>query len=190
MELIIPLLVLLFLAGSISFLRPSKKMKFLAELRLSALKLGFKIDSSNAMKGMFKNDQSDLVSYQLRNTTFIKQGQFVREGDAMNLYDPASLKFDQNFQKSMLEYPNSAVLDNMVNALIGEIRQGNEASQNLHPLLLQLWHQNLNVDQDTPSIIRGHYETSQEGLSHFIHKITLPPTKEIVKGSGQPHYHS
>ena len=97
MELIIPLLVILFLAGSISFLRPSKKMKFLAELRLSALKLGFKIDSSNAMKGMFKNDQSDLVSYQLRNTTFIKKGQFVREGDAMILYDPASLKFDQNF---------------------------------------------------------------------------------------------
>ena len=97
MELIIPLLVILFLAGSISFLRPSKKMKFLAELRLSALKLGFKIDSSNAMKGIFKNDQSDLVSYQLRNTTFIKKGQFVREGDAMNLYDPASLKFDQNF---------------------------------------------------------------------------------------------
>ena len=97
MELIIPLLVILFLAGSISFLRPSKKMKFLAELRLSALKLGFKIDSSNAMKGMFKNNQSDLVSYQLRNTTFIKNGQFVREGGAMNLYDPASLKFDQNF---------------------------------------------------------------------------------------------
>ena len=97
MELIIPLLVILFLAGSIGFLRPSKKMKFLAELRLSALKLGFKIDSSNAMKGIFKNDQSDLVSYQLRNTTFIKKGQFVREGDVMNLYDPASLKFDQNF---------------------------------------------------------------------------------------------
>ena len=98
MELIIPLLVILFLAGSISFLRPSKKMKFLAELRLSAMKLGFKIDSSNAMKGIFKNDQSDLASYQLRNTTFIKKGQFVREGDAMNLYDPSSLKFDQNFQ--------------------------------------------------------------------------------------------
>ena len=97
MELIISLLVILFLAGSIGFLRPSKKMKFLAELRLSALKLGFKIDSSNAIKGMFKNDQSDLVSYQLRNTTFIKKGQFVREGDVMNLYDPASLKFDQNF---------------------------------------------------------------------------------------------
>mgnify|MGYP006254120351 CR=1 FL=1 len=99
MELIIPLLVILFLAGSIGFLRPSKKMKFLAELRLSALKLGFKIDSSNVIKGMFKNDQSDLVSYQLRNTTFIKKGQFVREGDTMNLYDPASLKFDQNFPK-------------------------------------------------------------------------------------------
>ena len=97
MELIISLLVILFLAGSIGFLRPSKKMKFLAELRLSALKLGFKIDSSNVIKGMFKNDQSDLVSYQLRNTTFIKKGQFVREGDVMNLYDPASLKFDQNF---------------------------------------------------------------------------------------------
>ena len=97
MEFIIPILVILFLAGSIGFLRPSKKMKFLAELRLSALKLGFKIDSSNVIKGMFKNHQSDLVSYQLRNTTFIKKGQFVREGDVMNLYDPASLKFDQNF---------------------------------------------------------------------------------------------
>ena len=97
MELIIPLLVILFLAGSVGFLRPSKKMKFLAELRFSALKLGFKIDSSSAIKGMFKNHQSDLVSYQLRNTTFIKKGQFVREGSAMNLYDPASLKFDQNF---------------------------------------------------------------------------------------------
>ena len=97
MELIIPLLVILFLAGSVGFLRPSKKMKFLAELRFSALKLGFKIDSSSAIKGMFKNHQSDLVLYQLRNTTFIKKGQFVREGSAMNLYDPASLKFDQNF---------------------------------------------------------------------------------------------
>ena len=97
MELIIPLLVILFLAGSVGFLRPSKKMKFLAELRFSALKLGFKIDSSSAIKGTFKNHQSDLVLYQLRNTTFIKKGQFVREGSAMNLYDPASLKFDQNF---------------------------------------------------------------------------------------------
>ena len=44
---------------------------------LEALKLGLKIDSSNAMKGMFKNNQSDLVSYQLRNTTFIKNGQFA-----------------------------------------------------------------------------------------------------------------
>ena len=112
MELIIPLLVILFLAGSISFLRPSKKMKFLAELRLSALKHGFKIDSSNAMKGMFKNNQSDLVSYQLRNTTFIKNGQFVREGGAMNLYDPASLKFDQNFpniEKKINQLPQSVL---------------------------------------------------------------------------------
>ena len=112
MELIIPLLVILFLAGSISFLRPSKKMKFLAELRLSALKLGFKIDSSNAMKGMFKNNQSDLVPYQLRNTTFIKNGQFVREGGAMNLYDPASLKFDQNFpniEKEINQLPQSVL---------------------------------------------------------------------------------
>ena len=99
MELIISLLVILFLVGSIGFLRPSKKMKFLAELRLSALKLGFKIDTSNDIKGMFKNDQFDFVSYQLRNTTFIKKGQFVREGDTMNLYDPVSLKFDQNFLK-------------------------------------------------------------------------------------------
>ena len=112
MEIIIPLLVIIFLAGSIGFLRPSKKMKFLAELRFSALKLGFKIDSSSAIKGMFKNHQSDLVSYQLRNTTFIKNGQFVREGGAMNLYDPASLKFDQNFpniEKEINQLPQSVL---------------------------------------------------------------------------------
>ena len=110
MELIISLLVILFLVGSIGYLRPSKKMKFLAELRLSALKLGFKIDSSNAIKGMFKNDQFDFVSYQLRNTTFIKKGQFVREGDTMNLYDPVSLKFDPDFvniEKKINQLPQS-----------------------------------------------------------------------------------
>ena len=53
MEIIIPLLVIIFLAGSIGFLRPSKKMKFLAELRVAALKLGFKVNSSITLKNKF-----------------------------------------------------------------------------------------------------------------------------------------
>ena len=124
-----------------------------------------------------------MLSWQMTLATTIN---YFQKAPVNQLFDIDAIyhwfkAFDQNFQKSMLEYPNSAVLDNMVNALIGEIRQGNEASQNLHPLLLQLWHQNLNVDQDTPSIIRGHYETSQEGLSHFIHKITQLPIALIRK---------
>ena len=72
MEIIIPLLVIIFLAGSIGFLRPSKKMKFLAELRVAALKLGFKINSSITLKNKFKNMQPNLVLYQIRNTTSIE----------------------------------------------------------------------------------------------------------------------
>ena len=110
MELIIPLLVIIFLAGSIGFLRPSKKMKFLAELRVAALKLGFKINSSIALKNKFKNMQPNLVLYQIRNTTSIEKGQFVRDENALKLYDPASLKFDPDFvniEKKINQLPQS-----------------------------------------------------------------------------------
>ena len=99
MEIIIPLLVIIFLAGSIGFLRPSKKMKFLAELRVAAMKLGFKINSSITLRNKFKNMEPNLVLYQIRNTTSIEKGQFVRDENALKLYDPASLKFDQDFVK-------------------------------------------------------------------------------------------
>ena len=109
MEIIIPLLVIIFLAGSIGFLRPSKKMKFLAELRVAALKLGFKINSSMTLKNRFKNMQPNLVLYQIRNTTSIQKGQFVRDENVLKLYDPASLKFDPDFvniEKKLINYHN------------------------------------------------------------------------------------
>ena len=110
MEIIIPLLVIIFLAGSIGFLRPSKKMKFLAELRVAALKLGFKINSSITLKNKFKNMQPNQVLYQIRNTTSIEKGQFVRDENALKLYDPASLKFDPEFvniEKKINQLPQS-----------------------------------------------------------------------------------
>ena len=110
MEIIIPLLVIIFLAGSIGFLRPSKKIKFLAELRVAALKLGFKINSSITLKNKFKNMQPNLVLYQIRNTTSIEKGQFVRDENALKLYDPASLKFDPEFiniEKKINQLPQS-----------------------------------------------------------------------------------
>ena len=50
MELLISLFVILFLVGAISFLKPSKKMKALSTVRMSASKEGFKIGSTNELK--------------------------------------------------------------------------------------------------------------------------------------------
>ena len=55
MELFISLFVILFLVGAISFLKPSKKMKALSEVRMSAAKEGFKIGSTNELRKKFKN---------------------------------------------------------------------------------------------------------------------------------------
>ena len=53
MELLISLFTILFLIGAISFLRPSKKMKALSAVRMSASKEGFKIGSTNELKKKF-----------------------------------------------------------------------------------------------------------------------------------------
>jgi glycerol-3-phosphate acyltransferase PlsY len=53
MELLISLITILFLIGAISFLRPSKKMKALSVVRMSASKEGFKIGSTNELRKKF-----------------------------------------------------------------------------------------------------------------------------------------
>ena len=47
MESLISVFIILFLIGAISFLKPSKKMKALSQIRMLAAKEGFKIGSTN-----------------------------------------------------------------------------------------------------------------------------------------------
>ena len=55
MELLISVFIIFFLIGAISFLKPSKKMKALSQIRLAAIKQGFKIGSTNHLREKFKN---------------------------------------------------------------------------------------------------------------------------------------
>ena len=55
MESLISIFIILFLIGAISFLKPSKKMKALSEVRMVAAKEGFKIGSTNELRKKFKN---------------------------------------------------------------------------------------------------------------------------------------
>ena len=58
MEYIVIILVVIFLIGSISFSMPSKKSKQIAQLRLDAVKLGFKISSLAYSNISFKSDDN------------------------------------------------------------------------------------------------------------------------------------
>ena len=69
MELLISLFVILFLVGAISFLKPSKKMKALSQVRMSAAKEGFKIGSTNELRQKFKNWSPQVAIYQIKNTS-------------------------------------------------------------------------------------------------------------------------
>ena len=53
MESLISVFIILFLIGAISFLKPSKKMKALSQIRMLAAKEGFKIGSTNELRKKF-----------------------------------------------------------------------------------------------------------------------------------------
>ena len=98
MELLISLFVILFLVGAISFLKPSKKMKALSTVRLSASKEGFKIGSTNELKTKFKNWSPQVAIYQIKNTSDHKNLHYLRIENKLKLYDPISFKYDKQFQ--------------------------------------------------------------------------------------------
>ena len=60
MGLIISLVIAVFLIGTFSYLRPSRKMRFLSDLRLEAIKLGFKINNSMELKHKFKKSKQKM----------------------------------------------------------------------------------------------------------------------------------
>ena len=98
MELLISLFVILFLVGAISFLKPSKKMKALSTVRMSASKEGFKIGSTNELKTKFKNWSPQVAIYQIKNTSDHKNLHYLRIENKLKLYDPISFKYEKQFQ--------------------------------------------------------------------------------------------
>ena len=98
MELLISLFVILFLVGAISFLKPSKKMKVLSQVRMSAAKEGFKIGSTNELRNKFKNWSPQVAIYQIKNTSDHKNLHYLRIDNRLKLYEPISFKYEKQFQ--------------------------------------------------------------------------------------------
>ena len=98
MELFISLFVILFLVGAISFLKPSKKMKALSEVRMSAAKEGFKIGSTNEIRQKFKNWSPQVAIYQIKNSSNHKNLHYLKIENKLKLYEPISFKYDSQFQ--------------------------------------------------------------------------------------------
>ena len=112
MEILIVVFVILSLIGSISFLKPSKKMKALSAIRHIASKEGFKIGSTQILRKKFKSWTPQVAIYQIKNDSSFKDMHFVREGNALILYAPMSLKYDKQFlviQEKILLLPNSVL---------------------------------------------------------------------------------
>ena len=105
MDLIIIVIIILFLAGTLSYIRPSKKTRQLSKFRLEALKLGFKFATQN-LKSSFKNYDANLEIYLIKNKTDLSQGHFIKEKNTFNCYSPVKLKHDPNLEKFLKKINN------------------------------------------------------------------------------------
>jgi hypothetical protein len=97
-ESLIIIFVLLFLFGAISFLKPSKKMRTISLLRMQALKEGFKIGSTNELRKKFKNWNSQVAIYQIKNLSEYKNLHYIKRENNLELYAPMSVKYEKNFE--------------------------------------------------------------------------------------------
>ena len=98
MENFIIVFVIIFLIGAISFLKPSKKMKALSQIRMEAVKEGFKIGSTNQLRKKFKSWNPQLAIYQFKNITDHKNLHYLKVENKLELYDPISIKYEKNFE--------------------------------------------------------------------------------------------
>jgi hypothetical protein len=97
-ESLIIIFVLLFLLGAISFLKPSQKMRTISLLRIQALKEGFKIGSTNELRKKFKNWNSQVAIYQIKNLSEYKNLHYIKRENNLELYAPMSVKYEKNFE--------------------------------------------------------------------------------------------
>ena len=110
MELLISVFITLFLIGAISFLKPSKRMKALSEVRMAAAKQGFKIGSTNQLREKFKNWNPQVAIYQFKNLSEYKNLHYIKVENNLELYDPISIKYEKNFERieeKISELPSS-----------------------------------------------------------------------------------
>ena len=110
MESFIIVFVIIFLIGAISFLKPSKKMKALSQVRMVAVKEGFKIGSTNQLRKKFKNWSPQVAIYQFKNLSEYKNLHYVKIEKTLELYDPIAIKYEKNFEiieKKISKLPSS-----------------------------------------------------------------------------------
>ena len=98
MESFIIVFVIIFLIGAISFLKPSKKMKALSQVRMVAAKEGFKIGSTNQLRKKFKNWSPQVAIYQFKNLSEYKNLHYIKVEKTLELYDPIAIKYEKNFE--------------------------------------------------------------------------------------------
>ena len=144
MEILIVVFVILSLIGSISFLKPSKKMKALSAIRHIASKEGFKIGSTQILRKKFKSWTPQVAIYQIKNDSSFKDMHFVREGNVLILYAPMSLKYDKQFlviQEKILLLPNSVleiIFFQSNIAIVWNEMQGHEELLNIKTAILNI----------------------------------------------------
>ena len=110
MESLIAVFVVLFLIGAISFLRPSRKMKALSQIRMTAAKEGFKIGSTNELRKKFKNWNPQVAIYQIKNSSEYKNLHYLRLENELQLYEPISFKYEKDYKmtdKKISKLPSS-----------------------------------------------------------------------------------
>ena len=93
---------MIFFIGSASFLIPSRRTKHIAQLRLDAVKLGFKISSLAYSNVSFKSDDIKLASYQIKNSSNIKEAHFIKDKNEFILYSPSRLKYSEEYASLLL----------------------------------------------------------------------------------------
>ena len=133
MEYIVIILVVIFLIGSVSFSMPSKKSKQIAQLRLDAVKLGFKISSLAYSNISFKSDDMSLASYQIKNLSNIRDAHFIRDKDEFILYSPSKLKYSNEYESLLLSI--RSLPESVIEIIFSEA------------LIVFLWNENLGVDE-------------------------------------------
>ena len=90
--------------------KPSKKMKALGIIRLHAVKEGFKIGSTSALRKKFKIWTPHIAVYQIKNHSAYKNLHYFRQDNSLKLYSPMSLKYDKEFleiETKILSLPDS-----------------------------------------------------------------------------------